>query len=119
MENNIMVGKLTSSVNKKEKGITKSEVETLMPKACVVVLQHVRDTVQNVLRDGEVTAGERWRVMKVLQTALLSLNDIDKQKSLKARGVRLGSKARTPKTLDAALESQGKTADVGGVDLEF
>jgi len=114
-----MVNKLTSSSNKKEKSISKGEVDTLMPKACVVVLQHVKDTVQNVLRDGEVTAGERWRIMKVLQAALLSLSDIDKQKALKAKGVKLGTRARQPKTLDAALESPSKVADIGGVSLEF
>lgn len=100
MENRIIVDKVTSDKQKNLKTISKGELQTLMPKACVLALQDCVEVAQHILRDGTITAGEYHRMLKTLEKTHLRMSDSRRLKGLGSKGVKLGGKK---KSLDLSL----------------
>jgi hypothetical protein len=100
MENRIIADRVTSDKQKDSKTISKGEVQTLMPKACVSALQDFVDIARHVLRDGSITAGEYHRILKALEKTHLRMCESKRLKDLANRGVKLAGKK---KTLDRSL----------------
>jgi hypothetical protein len=100
MENRIIADRVTSDHQKDKKTISKGELQTLMPKACVAALQDFVEIAQHVLRDGSITAGEYHRILKALEKTHLRMCESKRLKELASRGVKLGGRK---KSLDRSL----------------
>lgn len=102
---------VTSKDNREDKGITKGELKSLMPKACVTALADFMKLANHVLHDGSVTYGEYIRLMNQMRVTHTKMIESKRLRDLVKKGQTLSGKKPS---LEKSL-----TDNLGVPDLEF
>lgn len=92
MEKEAKIDYIAKADNLKERGVSKGELQALMPKVCVDALQKFMNVAQHVLRDGVVTYGEHQRLLQQMHVMNTVISESKRLNRLRARGQKLSAK---------------------------